>query len=62
MDNHNRESFCIEYETERVERLLMREKQIVDNGARIFMLPDTVSTLVEFTLVWMSVFRERQTD
>jgi hypothetical protein len=62
MDNHNREGFCIQYETERVERLLMREKQIVNNGARIFMLPDRVSTLVEFMLVWMSVFRERQTD
>jgi hypothetical protein len=55
-------SFCIQYETDRVERLLMRERQIVDNGAWIIMLRDRVSTLVEFMLVRLSLFRERQTD
>jgi hypothetical protein len=55
-------SFCIQYETDRVERLLMRERQIVDNGAWIIMLRDRVSTLVEFMLVRLSLFRERETD
>ena len=55
-------SFCIQYETDRVERLLMRERQIVHNGAWIISMSDRVLTLVEFMLVRLSLFRERHTD
>jgi hypothetical protein len=57
-------NFYIQYETERVERLLMRERQIVHNGAWIISMSDRVLTLVEFVCwsVSLSSERDRQTE